>query len=80
MFCRECVWWDVDPALMTDGVRVGRCTHQMVVQPTHGEYNRRMREDGVLTCDEGGYTGELMTGPDFGCIHAYAVRAKGAQS
>jgi hypothetical protein len=53
-----------------DSVPIGLCQNPMVIQPSYGERdNRKMRRDGVRTCDEGGYTGELMTGPDFGCIH-----------
>lgn len=42
----------------------------MVCQPVYGTRgNRIMTNSGVFTCDEGGLTGELITGPDFGCIH-----------
>lgn len=79
MHCEDCIFWflgDQDEVYPTglhspvDRILVGCCQHQMVIQPEYGERdNIEMRVDGVLTCDEGGYTGELMTGPMFGCIH-----------
>jgi hypothetical protein len=70
--CRSCRWWGRPAALHSriDGVTVLECQSPMVIQPAYGERgNRAMRPDGVLTCDEGGMTGELMTGPRFGCVH-----------
>ena len=71
MTCSTCKWWGAGETFgPVDGVRVECCTNAMVVQPSYGERNnRKMRRDGVLTCDEGGGTGDLMTGLDFGCIH-----------
>jgi len=70
--CGHCRYWNA-PSWLRDemnGVSVGYCTHPMVIQPNYGERNNReMRADGVWTSDEGGGTGELTTGPDFGCIH-----------
>jgi len=52
------------------GMAFGICSHPMVCQPIRGKQNNRtLRIDGVLTCDEGGGIGDLMTAPDFGCIH-----------
>lgn len=70
--CKNCRHWSkaldwFDPR---DGVEVRFCQHAMVCQPSHGKRdNRRMTASGVLTMDEGGCTGELCTGPDFGCRH-----------
>lgn len=80
MHCKNCRFWhlgDQDELYpitslrsLIDRIPVGCCQHQMVIQPEYGERNNKeMTTDGVLTCDEGGYTGELMTGPMFGCIH-----------
>lgn len=70
--CDSCRWWGKAgaPHCGIDGVTVLECQSPMVIQPTYGERNNRnMRPDGVYTCDEGGCTGELMTGPNFGCVH-----------
>jgi hypothetical protein len=70
MNCSTCKWWTVEGWLKEHGIDVGACQHPMVIQPSYGARgNRIMRRDGVLTCDEGGCTDQLMTGPDFGCIH-----------
>lgn len=67
--CKTCKYWTGDCGA-EDGVMVRFCTHKMVIQPTHGPKDQRiMIPSGVFTCDEGGATGDLMTGPDFGCIH-----------
>ena len=69
MTCSTCKWWKREE-WADDGVPVGLCQNPMVIQPSYGKKdNHNMRRDGVLTCDEGGCTGELMTGPDFGCVH-----------
>lgn len=77
--CKNCEFWlmeDYDGEYPTglrspiDEILVGCCRHPMVIKPTYGEgISRKMRSDGVLTCDEGGYTGELITGSMFGCVH-----------
>lgn len=68
--CKTCAYWAhaVDDALTADGVDVRTCNHTMVCRPTYGP-NSTMTSAGVLTMDEGGYTGELCTGPEFGCCH-----------
>lgn len=70
--CSSCKWWGkkFEHAVLID---THLCEHPMVCQPEYGKRNNKtMRADGVLTMDEGGYTGELITGPDFGCIHLEA--------
>jgi hypothetical protein len=73
--CSSCRFWGEPGKLCQtghteDGIQLQYCQHPMVIQPTYGKRdNRKMRRDGVSTCDEGGCTGELITGPDFGCIH-----------
>lgn len=68
--CETCKWWGEKVEWLEKGVDVRFCQHPMVCQPSYGSRNNRtMRIDGVYTCDEGGCTGELITGPEFGCIH-----------
>lgn len=69
--CSYCRWWgDSLSSEQIYGVQVEVCTHKMVIRPTYGKGdNWRMRRDGVMTADEGGGTDQLVTGPDFGCIH-----------
>lgn len=69
IICLHCKSWNAKDGFSENNVAVGICTNQMVCQPTYGTLNRRMRPDGVYTADEGGMTGEFMTGPRFGCIH-----------
>ena len=70
MKCSECNFWERRHGWLEGTVYIGMCAHQTVCQPTYGKRgNRKMTSDGVLTMDEGGCTGELCTGPDFGCIH-----------
>lgn len=73
--CAECRWWGDDESVwIQNGVGARFCQNPMVCQPYYGERNNlTMRSDGVLTCDEGGCTGELITGPSFGCIHGEAT-------
>lgn len=67
--CRNCKWW-AGPFFCEGSVTVGLCTHTMVCKPSYGDStNKTMTQAGVLTCDEGGATGDLMPGPDFGCVH-----------
>jgi hypothetical protein len=67
--CRRCKHWKI--GWTEDGVHIGDCQCVMVCQPNYGltVEQRTMTADGVYTCDEGGGTGELMTGEEFGCIH-----------
>jgi hypothetical protein len=68
--CSRCKHWNVSEGLTQDRVIVGACMGSFVVRPDHGPTEVRfMRADGVLTCDEGGMTDMLMTGPNFGCLH-----------
>jgi hypothetical protein len=67
VLCGKCRWWGEEIARAPMSVRA--CTHPMVCHPGNHGGERDMRLDGVLTADEGGATGDLMTGPDFGCIH-----------
>lgn len=66
---KECDWMSGE-----DEVR-GLCNHPMVYRPTYGpERNNQnhtdtWKPDRVYTCDEGGGTGELCTGPKFGRLH-----------
>lgn len=77
--CKNCRHWG--EALVwfewRNGVDVRFCQHAMVCQPNYGERsNRKMTASGVFTMDEGGCTGEFCTGPDFGCRHFSAQRAR----
>lgn len=68
--CITCQFWDAKDGFSENGVGVGICTHPMVCKPTHGPVmQRRMQIDGIYTADEGGMTGDFMTGPRFGCVH-----------
>ncbi len=66
--CDTCKHWESCDAY-------GICNHPMVYRPTYGPTRRDQRHtdkfapDRVMTMDEGGGTGELYTGPKFGCIH-----------
>lgn len=67
--CKACRWWGKKLGLVDD-VDMRFCNHPMVCQPNYGKRdNRNMRADGVYACDVGGCTGELITGPEFGCFH-----------
>ena len=71
--CGSCKFWGAGEICYEpeDGeVRMEACRHPMVCQPNYGERNNtEMRADGVWTADEGGMTGDLLTGEAFGCIH-----------
>lgn len=70
--CARCKHWSQLKlqAFIDISVDARCCQHWMVCQPSYGTRdNRTMTNNGVYTCDEGGYTGELITGPNFGCIH-----------
>ncbi len=70
MTCKDCKYWgDANPGPQDD-IDIRYCNHSMVCKPSYGSgASLTMTSSGVLTCDEGGMTGELMTGPDFGCVH-----------
>ena len=67
MKCKNCIYWGTPIPFPENNIDVRCCTHIMVCRPSYG--TEPMTSNGVLTCDEGGMTDELMTGPDFGCIH-----------
>ena len=68
--CSSCKYWGKPYEYLEIGIDARFCQHKMVCQPEYGTRgNRTMTNSGVYTCDEGGLTGELITGPDFGCIH-----------
>ncbi len=68
--CDTCKWWGVE-SFTANGIQFGICNCKMVCQPNYGEgYAKRTPSmDGVITADEGGATGDLMTAPKFGCVH-----------
>ena len=72
--CSDCKYWTLTS--LEDDVTVGICCHSMVIRPAVYRVPKQlMRPDSVLTADEGGATGELITGPKFGCVHLKPVEA-----
>lgn len=68
--CQSCKYWTAEPDWLKDGIQTGDCGSPMVIQPNYGPLiSRHMIPAGVLTCDEGGGTGVLTTGPEFGCVN-----------
>jgi hypothetical protein len=69
ILCKDCRWW-IEEQWLASGASMGFCNNEMVVRiTTNPSKNRKVRPDGVLLDDEGGITGQLVTGPQFGCIH-----------
>lgn len=67
--CETCQFWDKQsPHTWGDGLPLGKCRSPFVCRPTYGP-NEIFTPRSVLTCDEWGWTGELITGTDFGCLH-----------
>jgi len=68
--CSTCKFWgrgdESEWFEPVDDVTVRFCANRMVCRESDGV---KMQGNGVYTADEGGVTGELMTGPQFGCIH-----------
>lgn len=69
--CANCRHWrqkDEQGLSYTGEQDFGLCKSNFVYRTSYGP-NKEASPMGVLTCDEGGMTGELMTGAFFGCRH-----------
>jgi hypothetical protein len=69
--CGTCAYWEIKDWMdRENGHPIGFCQSEMVCKPTYGLGDKKVFSPfKVFTCDEGGCTGELMTGSEFGCIH-----------
>lgn len=70
--CKTCKWWKQDE--MIGNQIAGTCqNYGMIFRDC--SYNEKpsetkiMKPDGVYQFEEGGGSGDFITGPEFGCIH-----------